>query len=101
MKINLTDKAFKELKKLLAKKNTKNQKIRIILKGVGWSGPRFNLALDEQKDDDESIDLKGMTFLVNKQLLSQFQNFTIDYSSFFLQRGFSVYAHGDYASGCA
>lgn len=33
--MNLIDRAERELKKILAVKNTKNQKIRIILKGIG------------------------------------------------------------------
>lgn len=101
MKIKLTNRASEELKKILTEKNAKNQKIRINLKGIGWGGPSFNLALDEQKDDDEIMEVEGMTFLVSKKLLSQFQNFTIDYSKFFLQRGFSIYANDHYTSGCA
>jgi len=35
MKIKLTDRAEQELKKILAVKNIKDQKMRIILKGIG------------------------------------------------------------------
>ena len=53
MNINVTNKALNEIKKVLKEKKSTSKKIRIFLAGIGWGGPTFNLALDEQKENDE------------------------------------------------
>ena len=100
MKISVTNKALDEIKKVLKEKNTTSKKIRIFLAGIGWGGPTFNLALDEQKENDEIYSENSVDFVADKSLIEQYRSFKIDYSNFFLQRGFSVHPYSGPASAC-
>ena len=100
MNINVTDKALNEIKKVIKEKNAASKKIRIFLAGIGWGGPTFNLALDEQKENDETYSENNVDFIADKSLIDQFSGFKIDYSNFFLQRGFLVHPYSGSASTC-
>lgn len=52
--------------------------IRIYLSQGGCAGPRLALAMDEKADADESFDLDGYTFLVERGLLAKAQPLTVD-----------------------
>jgi len=102
MNINITNKAIVEIKKVLKEKNSTSasKKIRIFLAGIGWGGPKFNLALDEQKENDEIYSEDSVDFVADKNLIDQYKGFKIDYSNFFLQRGFLVHPYSGPASTC-
>ena len=100
MNINVTNKALNEIKKVLEEKNTTSKKIRIFLAGIGWGGPTFNLALDEQKENDKIYSENNVDFIADKSLIDQYRGFKIDYSNFFLQRGFLVHPYSGSASSC-
>ena len=100
MNISVTHKALNEIKKVLKEKNTTSKKIRIFLAGIGWGGPTFNLALDEQKENDKIYSEDNVDFLADKSLIDQYRGFKIDYSNFFLRRGFLVHSYGCPASTC-
>ena len=100
MNINVTNKALNEIKKVLEGKNATSKKIRIFLAGIGWGGPRFNLALDEQKENDEIYSEDSVDFIAEKSLTDQYGGFKIDYSNFFLQRGFLIHPCSGPASAC-
>ena len=100
MNIKITKKALVETKKVLKEKNATSKKIRIFLAGIGWGGPTFNLALDEQKENDEIYSEDSVDFIADKSLIDQHRGFKIDYSNFFLQRGFLVHPYSGPASAC-
>ena len=100
MNINITKNALTAIKKVLTEKNTTGKKIRIFLAGIGWGGPTFNLALDEQKENDEIYSEDSVDFVADKSLIEQYRGFKIDYSNFFLQRGFLVHPYSGPASTC-
>ena len=90
MNITVTDKAQEELKKIIEKKNTENKDIRVYIAGVGWGGPSFGLALDEQKENDEVANVGGLNFLVEKDLTNTYGEFNIDYTNDWLRKGFHI-----------
>ena len=100
MNINITKNALTAIKKVLTEKNTTGKKIRIFLAGIGWGGPTFNLALDEQKENDEIYSEDSVDFVADKSLIEQYRGFKIDYSNFFLQRGFLVHPYSGPVSTC-
>ena len=100
MNIKVTNKALDEIKKVLKEKNITSKKIRIFLAGIGWGGPTFNLALDEQKENDKIYSEESIDFIADKILIDQYRGFKIDYSNFFLRRGFLVHPYGGSASTC-
>lgn len=91
MKINITDKAINELKKVLEKRKEAAKGVRVYMAGFGWGGPSFGLALDEQKEDDEVEEIDGLKILVDKDTATTFKEFTIDYTNNWLGKGFRVY----------
>jgi len=48
------------------------------------------LVLDEPKDDDESFEVDGLTYLINKELSTQSGDVKVDYVDNGWQQGFSV-----------
>ena len=100
MNIEITSKAKNELKNILEEKKSTTAKIRIFLAGIGWGGPRFNLALDEQKENDKNYSEDGIHIIAEKNLVDQFKGFKIDYSNFFLQKGFSIFPYSGSSSSC-
>lgn len=48
------------------------------------------MALDEQKDEDTTVEEDGIEFLVEKELDEDFASFNIDYSDDGFKKGFTV-----------
>ena len=99
MSIEITELAQEELKKVLESKNNSNKPLRLYIAGMGWGGPTFGIALDEQKDGDEVIKVDEFTFLLDEDMKNNFNDFSIDYSNNWLRRGFQVRA-GRGGSSC-
>ena len=91
MKINLTEKAQEELKKVLKSKDN-GKFVRIYIAGFGWGGPSFGLALDELKEGDSKVEAGEFTFILEEHLVEAFKGFIIDYTNNWLRRGFFVTA---------
>ena len=89
MKIDVTDVARNELKKLIEEKKTE-QSLRIYIASYGWGGPTFGMSLDEAKDGDEIIKDNDFEFVLEEDLTSNYGKFTVDYSDNWLRRGFNV-----------
>ena len=87
MKIRVTEKASEEIKKSMSQKISN---VRILVKGFGWGGPVFGIALDEQNDNDyvEVIDSKN--YIVENELIDVYNGFEIDFRDSFLSKGFYV-----------
>ena len=75
--VNMSDVAFKDFKQLLEDNKVDNNTVRINLAGMGWSGPMFNLVLDEQKENDDVTKIEDVTILVDKSLVEDFGGFNI------------------------
>lgn len=97
MNIKLTELAQEELRKQLQSKD--NRSLRLYVAGMGWGGPTFGIALDEQKDRDEVIKVDDFTFLLDEDMRANFDDFNIDYSNNWLRRGFNIRA-GRGGSSC-
>ncbi len=82
--INLTDGAKELLDKYFAEQEEISS-IRIFM-APGCGGPQLGLALDEQKETDDSFNLKGYTFLVDKSLLEVASPIEVDGSTY----GFNI-----------
>lgn len=89
MKIEVTQKAQEELKRVLESRKD-SKPLRIYVASYGWGGPSFGLALDEPKEDDMTIEADNFTFILEDYLSENFGAFTIDYSDNWLRKGFSV-----------
>lgn len=99
MSIELTQIAQEELRKVVESKNNLNRSLRIYIAGMGWGGPSFGIALDEQKEGDKVVKIDDFTFLLDEDMTNNFNDFNIDYSNNWLRKGFQVSA-GRGGSSC-
>jgi Fe-S cluster assembly iron-binding protein IscA len=99
--ITLTEAAKKQLDSYFVDKP--KAPIRIYLSEGGCSGPRLALAMDEKGDADESFDVYGYTFLVEKELLGKGQPFTVDlgYMGFQIHSSMELGGGGCSSGSCA
>ena len=74
----VTETALEKIKVYLQQQE-ETSPIRVVLSQGGWSGPSLGMALDELKDDDETFDNDGVTFLVNKDLYEQVKPIKVDF----------------------
>jgi len=100
MNIEISNKAQEELKKVLEQRDSQDKHLRIYIAGVGWSGPSFGMALDEQKQDDELTQVGEFKFVVDKDVKENYSGFYVDYSNEWLRRGFRINPIGEGSSHC-
>lgn len=75
--VKMSETAYTEFKQFLEENDVKTFNIRINLAGMGWGGPMFNIVLDEQKENDVVEKINDMTFIVEKDLVKDYEGFTI------------------------
>lgn len=92
MNVNLTDIAQEELVKVVDTRKDTNKELRIYIQGMGWGGPSFGIALDEQKEGDQVVEIDNLKFLLDEDIVNNFDEFNIDYSNSWLRKGFYVTA---------
>ena len=78
MKVTLPETAVKTLKDILQDNQDRPQTIRVYFAGIGWGGPSFGIALDEQKDSDTSYEVDGLTFIMDKNEYAQHGDIVIE-----------------------
>lgn len=77
MGISIQKEASDRLKEILSEKQIEGNVVRIFMSGSGCSGPMFNLAVDEVKENDEQVEFEGMKYVVEKSLIEQYEGFEI------------------------
>ena len=72
--------------------------VRIFLNSGGWGGPSLAMALDEPKDTDDTFEVKGLTFVVDKTFMENAKTVKIDFTGM----GFNLDSNIDLGeSGCS
>lgn len=77
------------------------QPIRIFLSSGGCSGPRLMLALDEPREEDDTFDLDGLSFVVDKDLLAEAKPIHIDMTPMGFNLTSSLKLEGGGGCGCS
>ena len=75
--INISDAAYNEFRELLKANDINDTNVRIALAGFGCSGPRFGLMVDEPSETDVSETVKELNFVIEKELIEEYEGFTI------------------------
>lgn len=98
--INVTEEAAKKFNELKQKsKNPQDTMLRISYGGYGWGGPRFQLALEELKDqNDVVVESQGVKVIYASELNPYLNEALIDYSNNWFSRGFTI--NGGNSSSC-
>ena len=88
--IALTEKAIKEVKKLMAENQIpENYGLRIGVKGGGCSGLSYTLGFDEEiKDGDKIIETEGVKVYVDWKSILYLNGTSIDYTDGLNGKGF-------------
>lgn len=99
--VKMSDNAAKLFKQFLADNEVTADVIRLHFAGMGWGGPAFNLVLDEQKSEDNTEIIDGLTFLVDKKVTEQFGTLEILSGEENGRGGFSIEPEKKPESGCS
>lgn len=85
----VTEKAGKMIKTFLAD-HEEIPSIRIVLHSGGWGGPSLGMALDGPRENDETFNDGGITYLIDNQLFEQVKPINIDYVYTPMGEGFQI-----------
>lgn len=99
--VKMSELAFTEFKKFLQGNNVTSDEIRINLTGNGWSGPVFNLVLDEQKEDDNVEKFGDIKLVVKKTVNDEFGTLVIKCGEENDLGGFSIELENKQEGECA
>ena len=91
MKVTLPQTAIDTLKDILNDNQEKPKNIRVYFAGVGWGGPSFGIALDEQTAEDLEYNVEGLHFIMSKEDYTKFGDIVIEDTGF----GFRVRPESD------
>jgi iron-sulfur cluster assembly protein len=95
----VTEKASCMIKIFLV--NSKGPKaIRLLMQAGGCSGPVMGMALDELKGKDQTFTDKGITFLIDKDLLEKAKPIGIDFVESVGRSGFKITSSVPKVSSC-
>ena len=86
MKMNLTQAARDELTRL----DKGNTLFRVKVVNFSWSGVRFSIVIDEERDGDSKFEMEGYTFVISNAIYETFKRFSVDYIPAGLRRGFDI-----------
>jgi iron-sulfur cluster assembly protein len=87
--LEVTPEAIEKLIEYM-KDNNIVSSLRIAAMQGGCSGPSLGIALDEEKSGDESFKMDDLTFLVDKEIIEQCGNITVDYHNAGNRSGFLI-----------
>ncbi len=87
--ITLTEGAINKVKELISKEKNA-QGLRIGLSPGGCSGLSYDLAFDEQKEDDQVIELDGVKIFLAKEHLGMLTGLKIDFVDGLNESGFKI-----------
>jgi iron-sulfur cluster insertion protein len=83
--------AVKKLQDIITEENNPNLKLRVFVQGGGCSGMQYGFTLDEeQNEDDWSLDISGVTVLVDSMSGGYLQGAEIDYKEDQYGSSFSI-----------
>ncbi len=89
MKINLTETAIREIKRLRTKYGDPNMSLRLGVKPSGCSGMSYTMAFEANaKSADATFEFEGCTVLVDPLSLSIIDGLVLDFSEDLLGGGF-------------
>lgn len=88
--ITVTERAAKQLDKIIAKENAAPGKfLRIGVKGGGCSGLSYFMEFDEPKELDETVSQHGVDLIIDKRHALYLQGTVLDFKDGLDARGFT------------
>ena len=79
--INLSARAIKKVRDLVAEEENEQLKLRVFITGGGCSGFQYGFTFDElMADDDTALEKEGVTLLVDPMSLQYLAGSVVDYT---------------------
>lgn len=78
MKVTLPQTAIDTLKDILKDNQDRPKNIRVYFAGIGWGGPSFGIALDEQTANDLEYTVEGLHFIMSKEDYDKYGDIVIE-----------------------
>jgi iron-sulfur cluster insertion protein len=79
--INLSERAIKKVRDLVAEEENDQLKLRVFITGGGCSGFQYGFTFDElSADDDTALESDGVTLLVDPMSLQYLAGSVVDYT---------------------
>jgi len=79
--INLSARAIKKVRELVAEEENEQLKLRVFITGGGCSGFQYGFTFDELiADDDTALETEGVTLLVDPMSLQYLVGSVVDYT---------------------
>jgi len=94
-----TDGAITELKRLLDKEPDEVTGVRLAVKGGGCSGLSYVLQFDKEKDGDNTVEMGGLKFYMDRKSTIYLKGIVLDYQEGIDSKGF-VFTNPNATSTC-
>lgn len=89
--ITLTDAAVSQIKDMMEAEGEQGLMLRVGVKGGGCSGLSYGMGFDtEQKEEDEKLDINGLSVLIDKESAPIIKGVVIDYKQNMMGGGFTI-----------
>lgn len=86
------------LKNNLDKKN--KDAVRLLVKGFGWAGPTFGVALDEQHKNDMVTTIDGITFVAENDIAFMFEDVNLIHKNGLFGDSFDILSKNGLTNKC-
>lgn len=88
--ITLTESAVTKIQALKAEKADEGQLLRIFVEAGGCSGFEYGMSFDEKKPDDQTLEDKGVQFLVDQTSFDYLDGSEVHFDDGLSGKGFEV-----------
>jgi iron-sulfur cluster assembly protein len=90
--VTLTDRGAEKVQEFLSSQNgaAETAGLRVAVRGGGCSGFQYQLAFDEQRDNDQAFESHGIRLLVDKTSLPYVEGSEVDWIDGLTGAGFQV-----------
>lgn len=88
--IQLTESAASQILALQAEKAEPGQFLRVFVEPGGCSGFEYGMSFDGRKDDDQLLEDRGISFLVDPTSLEYLDGSVIDFDDGLSGKGFDI-----------
>lgn len=88
--IQLTESAAQEVKTLLARPENAGKVLRVYVEKGGCSGMQYSLVFDEQRPDDLTAEMRGVSVLVDPFSAQYIRGAVVDFSDSLTAGGFKI-----------
>jgi iron-sulfur cluster assembly accessory protein len=88
LSLNITDRAAKRIKELVAAESKEGQGLRLKIVGGGCSGLQYKLDLDTERAGDRVFEKEGAKVLVDMKSLLYLNGTELDYREGLMESGF-------------